>query len=85
MKSEWIADYEGNEIKITNSWFTGEKLFVNKELQDDRVSFMSSNLTGRVLNKVGEKQEIKANIGGCFTVNCRVFIDNKKVEVKQIK
>jgi hypothetical protein len=31
MKSEWIANYESNEIKITNSWFTGEKLFVNNE------------------------------------------------------
>jgi hypothetical protein len=50
MKSEWIAEYEGNPIKVTNRWFTGEKLFVNSELQDDRLSFMSisSNLTGIV-------------------------------------
>jgi hypothetical protein len=50
MKSEWIAEYEGNPIKVTNRWFTGGKLFVNSELQDDRLSFMSisSNLTGIV-------------------------------------
>jgi hypothetical protein len=32
MKSEWIATYEGSEIKVTNGWFTGEKLFVNNQL-----------------------------------------------------
>jgi hypothetical protein len=87
MKSEWIGDYEGNQMKITNSWFTGEKLFVNSELQDDRLSFISisSNLSGSVSNKNGEKQEIKVNIGGCLKVSCRLFMDNKKVEVQQTK
>jgi hypothetical protein len=35
MKSEWILKYDDNEIKVTNSWFSGEKLFVNNELQDE--------------------------------------------------
>jgi hypothetical protein len=46
MKSIWIANYEGNEIRIENSWFRGEKLIVNNKLQDERLSFLSSNLTG---------------------------------------
>jgi hypothetical protein len=29
MKSEWITNYDENEIKVTNSWFNGEKLYVN--------------------------------------------------------
>ena len=85
MRSEWMANDEGNEIKITNSWITGEKLFVNNEIQDDRLSFISCNLTGKILNKSGEKLDIKVNISGFFTVGCRLFIDNKKVEVKQTK
>ena len=39
MRSEWIANYEGNEIKITNSWITGEKLFVNNEIISINDSF----------------------------------------------
>ena len=85
MKSEWIANYEGNEIKITNSWFTGEKLFVNNEIQDDRLSFISCNLTGNILNKNSEKLDIKVNISGWFKVGCKLFIDNKKIEVIQTK
>lgn len=85
MKSEWIAKYEETNIKITNDWFSGEKLYVNNELQDEQLSFITSNLTGNLINKHGEKLNIKTNISGFFTVSCRLFIDNKKVELKQTK
>jgi hypothetical protein len=26
---EWIATYEGSEMKVTNGWFTGENHFIN--------------------------------------------------------
>jgi hypothetical protein len=40
MKSEWIATYEGSGNKVTG-WFTGEKLFVNNELQDEQFHYSS--------------------------------------------
>ena len=71
---------------MTNSWFGGEKLFVNNELQDEQLSFITpSNMTGSFVDKNGAKLNIKTNISGFFTVSCRLFIDNKKVELKQIK
>lgn len=86
MKSEWIAKYEETVIKITNNWFSGEKLCVNNELQDEQVNFIiPSNLSGNLINKEGQKLDIKTNISGFFTVSCRLFIDNKKVELKQTK
>ena len=86
MKSEWIAKYEETEIKITNNWFSGEKLYVNNELQDEQLSFITpSNMTGNLFNKQGEKLNIKTNISGLFSVSCRLFIDNRKVELKQTK
>ena len=86
MKSEWIAKYEETVIKITNNWFSGENLYVNNELQDEQLSFITpSNLTGNLINKQGVKLNIKTNISGFFTVSCRLFIDNKKVELKQTK
>lgn len=86
MKSEWIAKYENNDIKIVNNWFTGEKLFVNNELQDEQLNFITpSKMTGNLLNLKGEKLNIKANISGFFTVSCRLFVDNKKLELQQIK
>lgn len=86
MKSEWIADYDENVIKVTNSWFSGEKLFVNNELQDEQLSFITpSNMIGCLIDNNGMKLNIKTNISGFFTVSCRLFIDNKKVELKQTK
>jgi hypothetical protein len=86
MKSEWIAKYEETTIKITNSWFSGEKIYINDELQDEQLNFITpSNLTGNFVNKQGEKLGVKANISGFFTVSCRLFIDNRKIELKQTK
>jgi hypothetical protein len=85
MKSEWIAKYEDSEIKIINNWFSGEKLFVNGELQDEQLNFITpSRMTGNLINRNGEKLDIKANISGFFTVSCRLFVDNKKMELQQI-
>jgi hypothetical protein len=85
MKSEWIAKYEYSEIKIENNWFSGEKFFVNGELQDEQLNFITpSRMTGNLINRNGEKLDIKANISGFFTVSCRLFVDNKKMELQQI-
>ena len=29
MKSIWTTNYENNEIKVENTWFNGERLYVN--------------------------------------------------------
>lgn len=84
MKSEWITNYEGNEIKITNNWFSGEKLFVNNELQDEQLNFITpSNMTGSLIDKSSNKLDVKTNISGLFSVSCRLFIDNKKIKLQQ--
>ncbi|SEA43573.1 hypothetical protein SAMN05443667_104203 [Flavobacterium gillisiae] len=86
MKSEWIATYEGSEIKVTNGWFTGEKLFINNELQDEQLNFITpSQMTGKLKTKNGAELNIKTNLSGFFSVSCRLFVDNKKVELQQTK
>ena len=83
--SIWIANYEGNEIRIENSWIRGEKLFVNNKLQDERLNFFVSDLTGHLISEDGTKKPIKVNISGWFTMGCRLFVDDEKVEVAKIK
>ena len=39
MKSIFKAIYNNQEIRVENSWFGGEKLFVNNELQDETVNY----------------------------------------------
>ena len=81
----WIAQYEGNEIRIENSWSRGEKLFVNNKLQDERLNFLVSDLTGHIISKDGKKLPVKVNMSGWFTMGCRLFVDDEKVEVTKTK
>ncbi|MEN8139022.1 MAG: hypothetical protein ABFR62_11390 [Bacteroidota bacterium] len=85
MKSEWLVKYEDSEIKIVNTWFHGEMLFVNNMLQDKRYGLAGSNLSGHIINKEGKRENIKVNLGGSFKIDCNVFIDDNKVEVQKRK
>lgn len=86
MKSEWIANYEDNLITIINDWLNGEKLFINNILQDEQLNFFTpSKLSGVLTDKNGAKLHVKTNISGLFKVSCRLFVDHKKVDLKQVK
>ena len=86
MKSEWITKYEETNIKITNNWFSGEKLYINSELQNEQLNFITPTNWSSYLNyKQGQNLNIKTNISKFFTVSGRLFIENKKVELKQTK
>ena len=85
MKSIWTANYEKNEIKVENTWFNGEFLYVNDILQDKTFGGFSTKLTGHLINQKNERENIKVNLGGFFKVNCQLFINDKKVEAKKVK
>lgn len=84
-ESIWITNYEGNEIKITNKWFGGEKLFVNNILQDKKFNIVTSELTGYIINSNSEKENIKVSLFGWFKIRCKLFINDNEVEVVQEK
>ncbi len=85
MRSTWTAICENNEIRIENTWFNGERLYVNGNLQDEKFSMFSSCLTGHIINLRNEKEKIKVNIGGLLEIYCRLFINDKKIELMKNK
>ena len=82
--SVWQGEYESNVIQITNRSSTAE-LHVNNELQDERFGLSSMDLTGHLFDKNSERKDIKVNLGGMFRVECRLFVDDKKIEVIRTK
>jgi len=85
MKSTWQATYENNTIKIVNTWISGEKLYVNGNLQDYTKNLFSSTLTGHIISLNGERLPIKAQVYQNFLwIDCVLFIDDKIVSVKRI-
>ena len=85
MKSIWTTNYENNEIKIENTWFNGDYLYVIDILQYKTFGAFSTKSTDHLINKKNERENIKVNLGGFFKVNCQLFINDKKVEAKKVK
>jgi len=84
MRSEWIVKYENTEIKVVNTWFSGESLYVNNELQDKTTGIFGAHLTGHLIDSIGERKNIKAHLNASFTVDCIVFIDDKLMAIEKI-
>jgi hypothetical protein len=85
VKSIWKINYENNEIKVENTWFNGERLYVNGVLQDEKTSLFSSNLTGHLINANNQRENIKFSLFGYVKIKCSLFINDKKIEVIQEK
>ncbi|WP_456276659.1 hypothetical protein [Bacillus sp. AK128] len=79
MKKTFEVTYEGHHILVENTWFHGERLFVNGELQDETLGFAGRvTLTGVLKDQKGTR-EIKAHLGGNLSIHCRIFIDHQLV------
>ncbi|MEK5108346.1 hypothetical protein MHI57_16815 [Cytobacillus sp. FSL K6-0129] len=76
MKKVFEVNHHGNHILIENYWINGEKLYVNGELQDENLGLA---LRGDLKGKLEDSSEIKVTIGGFFTVNCKIFLENRLI------
>ena len=76
---KWNVNYGDNRILIENEW-NREALFVNGELQDERLGGFRTE--SRLYGKLPTGELIKVSLGGTFTIKCRIFIDNKLVPFK---
>jgi len=72
---KWELNHSGNVIVVENR-YSGERLYVNGELQDEQVGFASR---ARLWGQLHTGETIKVSLGGYFAVHCKIFIDNKLV------
>lgn len=76
----WEVDYEGSKIRVENSWYKGERLLVNDKLQDEQNGPGSrARLYGHILDASGNKLKIKVSLGGWWTINCRIFVNDSLI------
>ena len=74
MAKQWTYRYDKNIINVENS-IKGEKLSINGEVQDMRtgLTFRRVELKG----KLPSGEEVRASLGGNWTIQCNLFVDNK--------
>lgn len=79
MKKTFEVMHDGHHIQVLNSWFTGEKLYVNGQLQDENLGLaLRAELNGE-LKSNDDRKSIKVAMGGFFKVNCRIFVENNLI------
>jgi hypothetical protein len=79
MAKTWEANYKGHTIKVRNSILSGEKLWVDDELQDQTHEVWSARLWGTIRSGEEEGEKIKAHIGGGFGQKCSIFANDSLV------
>lgn len=82
MTKLWEVDYKGHKIMVKNTWFNGELLYVDEELQDQQVGIIATRarLFGRIKSGEGIGEKIKVSLGASwFSTICQIFIDDKLV------
>lgn len=71
----WEITHHMQTIRVENRW-NSERLYVNGELQDERMGVRSeSRLYGRIYNQNQEVEPIKVSIGTyVFRLHCLVLL-----------
>lgn len=86
MKKVFEAIYEGHRIQVENRWFTGERLYVDGELQDENLGLaFRATLRGNIKTNNTESKRIKVTLGGFFSIHCKIFVDHVLVSSYPIK
>jgi len=78
---KWEINHNGNMITVENRT-SGERLYVNGQLQDERVGL---NFSSRLWGQLPTGESIKVSLGGWWTMQCRIFVDHKQIIPKRIK
>ena len=76
MSKKFEVTYKGQQITVVNGWFSGEKLYVDNQLQDENLGL---GLRGKLQGRASGNEEIKVSIGGNVTIHCRIFVDNQLI------
>ena len=77
MKKVFDATYEGHHIQGVNTWFNGEKLYIDGQLQDENLGVaLRATLRGVLKNSDEITKNIKVSLGGFFSIKCKIFVDN---------
>jgi hypothetical protein len=79
---EWISYYEGNEIRVVNTWFQGAKLFINGEVRDEVKNLFSLDskrplLSARIEGNQPTSPLVEVYMKAIFTVRVKIHVNGR--------
>lgn len=71
----WNVKYNGNEIRVENTW-KAERLFINNKLHDEGRGITARS---KLIGRLSEGQLVKVTIWGDFGMHCKIFVEDEIV------
>lgn len=69
----WEVKHNTDVIRVENYW-DKERLYVNDVLQDEQNGLAHRS---RLFGKTSLGEDVKVSLGGVWTMQCTIFVDNK--------
>ena len=79
---EWIAEFQGHSIRVTNSWTGGAKLYVDGECRDVNSSLFANStpvLSARLEHGNSDSPLIEVFMKAIFTVKAKICISGRQI------
>lgn len=60
MKKTFEVTYDGHYIQVENTWFRGERLYIDGQLQDENIGLaLRATLIGKLKSNNGEQKILR--------------------------
>jgi hypothetical protein len=81
---QWVTEFQGHSIRVTNSWFGGAKLYIDGECRDVNTDTFAVSVDAPVLRARIDPNNMSSSLVEVFckaiiTVKAKIHIDGKKV------
>ena len=81
---EWVADFQGHSIRVTNTWLGGTKLYIDGNCRDTNndmfaVSSTKVRLTARIDSSNPTSALVEVFFKAILAVNAKICVDGKQI------
>ncbi len=82
-KKEWIGEFQGHSICVTNSWFGGAKLSVDGECRDTNNKMFANPeiaaLSTRLEKGKADSPLVEVFVSTVLSVKVKICVDGKQI------
>ncbi|WP_028109132.1 hypothetical protein [Ferrimonas futtsuensis] len=83
MRKEFSFKVKGHDIRVTNSWLRGAKLYVDGDLRDCDRSFIATGKTALMSANLGDEGVLEVfPLSGLFSVELDVYLIKQEVRLQ---
>ncbi len=83
MKKEWIAEFQGHQIRVINAWLGGAVLYIDGECRDTNnettISHATPALSARLVQGNVDSPLVEVFVKALLTVKAKICVDGKQI------